>query len=180
MEAAGDGLRGGGREDADDSGEDSLLPRRLYYPRVFAFIWAQVEDIERAKELAAGVFVRLKEERPLTLDPIALFSLARQAVERERRRHFASAEPVRLRVAVSAREEAVREPRMARLLDCLTALPRRDREILSLRFDGGLSCREIAKVMSADESDVRAGVVRALRQLRECFPAGGEDSRASG
>ena len=55
----------------------------------------------------------------------------------------------------------------------MEALPLRDRQVLLLRYDNGLSCREIAGLLSITEPNVRKTIERAKKRLRELLEEGG-------
>lgn len=52
------------------------------------------------------------------------------------------------------------------LADAMTRLPAHYREVLLMRYDNGLSNRDIAKILDISESGVRKMLGRAKRQLR--------------
>jgi RNA polymerase sigma factor (sigma-70 family) len=55
----------------------------------------------------------------------------------------------------------------AQLISSLNTLPARQQEILSLRFAGRLTNREIARVLRMNERTVSVTILRALRKLRQ-------------
>jgi RNA polymerase sigma-70 factor (ECF subfamily) len=57
--------------------------------------------------------------------------------------------------------------RLASLSELVRQLPRREQEIIALKFDAELTNREIAGVLNTSEVNVRVTVFRALRKLRE-------------
>lgn len=52
------------------------------------------------------------------------------------------------------------------LAHALARLPARDRQLLALRFGQGLTNREIARLLGADERTVSVWLLRALRRLK--------------
>ena len=52
-------------------------------------------------------------------------------------------------------------------------LPRREQEIIALKFDGELTNREIAAVLDTSEVNVRVTIFRALRKLRDRIQVAG-------
>jgi len=52
------------------------------------------------------------------------------------------------------------------LAQALARLPARDRQVLALRFGQGLTNREIARLLDADERTVSVWILRALRRLK--------------
>jgi RNA polymerase sigma-70 factor (ECF subfamily) len=66
----------------------------------------------------------------------------------------------------SPEQSFVRQEEIARLLACVRTLSSRQQEILSLRFAGRLTNREIARVLHMNERTVSVTILRALRALR--------------
>lgn len=56
----------------------------------------------------------------------------------------------------------------------LSGLPEIDRQILILRFQIGLSVKEVAEVMKISEASVKTKVFRLRQRLQVLFPIGGE------
>lgn len=83
---------------------------------------------------------------------------------------------------VDAPAAAAADARRAALADAVAALPDRQRQVLALRVDGGLSYREIADALGIREDNARANHYQALRSLRRALdPASAwTDSRAGG
>jgi RNA polymerase sigma-70 factor (ECF subfamily) len=149
----------------------------MFYPRVFTYFRYRTNDDATADELAAQVFehllVALNRYRP-EKGPFApwFFAIARNTANDHWRR-------LRRRRQVPI-EHAVRLPEPnpgpeARLVTCqeeaallavLGILPERERDILGLKFAGGFTNREIARLMGIGESHVGVLVYRALRKLR--------------
>ncbi len=71
----------------------------------------------------------------------------------------------------------LRKERIRDLSDVLRTLPRREQEIISLKFDAELTNREIAQVLKTSELNVRVTVFRALRKLRDRIQAAGSVGR---
>lgn len=59
------------------------------------------------------------------------------------------------------------------LASAMAALPARYRQVLLLRYDSGLSCREIAGLLSMKESNVRKTIQRAKERLGGLLEEGG-------
>lgn len=149
-------------------------------PRLYRYIRCRVGSREEAEDLTADVFQRALKSWPRTRarlrSPRAwLFSIASNRVaDHHRRRQF-------LRVismgqaAGSAddnpepEEEALQQQEVAELLGHLGELSERDRSILSLRFGGELSHREIGQVLRISEGAAAVALLRALRRLRRCY-----------
>lgn len=160
-----------GRRYTDISSQREALVRAYYAP-VFAFVRSQVDSVERAKAIVADAFETLGEapEAAPPLEPrILLFTRARLAVESERR--------LTKRPAAEAIEPG--RPAGGDLLSaCVKRLTRREQGVISLRFDGGLSCSDIALVMGMTEVEVMVLVLRALRRIKACMQAGARERNA--
>ena len=66
-------------------------------------------------------------------------------------------------------ESFARALERAEVRDAVAALPERDREVVSLRFQRGLSYGEIAKVTGATPAAVKQRAWRALQRLRDAL-----------
>lgn len=134
-----------------------------------------VRDADAARDLAQETFFELCRRRIAFDDPRLrpwLYRVCRnRAIDRlrkERRMHLltepdaspASLEAASPVVAAERREEA------GRLLDAVGRLPPRQQEVVWLRFRGGLSYREIAKVTRTSVGTVGSVLHAALRVLR--------------
>jgi RNA polymerase sigma-70 factor (ECF subfamily) len=69
----------------------------------------------------------------------------------------------------SPSEEAERRDEYQQLQLCLSALPQREQEIVSLKFGGELNNRQIASAVGLSESNVGTILFRAICKLRNCF-----------
>ncbi|MEU3164070.1 sigma-70 family RNA polymerase sigma factor [Streptosporangium sp. NPDC006930] len=125
-------------------------------------------DREAAEDVVQDVFSRLhgRPPEPLTLTYIRVCVLnASRSVLRRR--------GIAARVMVGRREESVDSAETAALLGesrqemlaALNRLPRRQREVLVLRYYLDLSHAGIAQMMRVRESTVRSTVFRALERL---------------
>ena len=61
----------------------------------------------------------------------------------------------------------VHKERLEFLSTLVGGLPKREQEIIALKFDAELTNREIASVLSTSEVNVRVTIFRALRKLRD-------------
>jgi RNA polymerase sigma-70 factor (ECF subfamily) len=68
-------------------------------------------------------------------------------------------------------ETILHRERLDALSLLVRALPRREQEIIALKFDAELTNREIAQVLNTSEVNVRVTIFRALRKLRERMQA---------
>lgn len=111
-----------------------------YFPRLFAYVHSSVRDEMRARDMVADVFSDAYARHGRCSDEefcIWLFAGARHALQSA---GFASA------------------------TDGLSA---RERDVVSLLFDGQLTRREVAMLLSISEDTVASTLLKALRKLRE-------------
>jgi len=126
-----------------------------------------VGDRETAEDVVQDVFARLHDVRPeaLTLAYIraCVLNRSRSVLRRRavalRRREYGRG------VVDSAETAALLGESRQRVLVALGRLPRRQREVLVLRYYVELSDAEIAQVMRIRESTVRSTAARALTRL---------------
>lgn len=157
----------------DDEGFDTLYS--LFGERVYRYALVRVGEPADAQDLVQRVFLSVVEALPTYEDrgvPFGawLFRIARNAVidiERGRRPHAAldalaehpDSAPGPARQAESRAERAL-------ILDALLTLTADQRDVVVLRFFGGLAHAEIAAVIGKREGTVRALQFRALATLR--------------
>ena len=150
-----------------------------YYPRIYRYAFYRVQDAETADDIAALVFekalVNLHQYRP-SRGPFAawIFGIARNAI----RKHFRT-QRVRRWVSLDViHYESLDDPHplseivdrnntLARLMTLLSKLGERERDLIALKFGGGLTNRRIAQLTGLTESHVGVIVYRTLRWLRE-------------
>ncbi|NMO20518.1 RNA polymerase sigma factor [Pyxidicoccus fallax] len=68
--------------------------------------------------------------------------------------------------AASAQEELERLEQARRVREAVLALPRRQREVLTLRVDGGLSFRDIAQTLNITENNAKVQFHHAVKRLK--------------
>jgi RNA polymerase sigma-70 factor (ECF subfamily) len=157
-----------------------------YFPKVFAYVYGRVQDKEVSLDIVSDVFekayIKMRSLRSPESFGSWLFTIARNEVSS----HWRKTKP-----AVKAAQEAAWEnelhahprgpeetvlhkERLASLSELVRQLPRREQEIIALKFDAELTNREIANVLSTSEVNVRVTVFRALRKLRERLQNAGD------
>jgi RNA polymerase sigma factor (sigma-70 family) len=97
-------------------------------------------------------------------------SSSRKTMPLENAVGVASADP-------SPTEVTERREEYQRLQFCLTALPLREQEIISLKFGGELNNRQIASVIGLSENNVGTILFRAICKLRNCFEGWSNERR---
>jgi RNA polymerase sigma-70 factor, ECF subfamily len=155
--------------------EDFDALYRRTFPRVYAYAASLLRDRSAAEEVTAQAYERAYRKRRSfrprrgTVDAW-LFGIARNAaldeLRRRRRRADLEAEPGDVDAAPpeevvegAIRREAVRA--------ALGGLDARDRELVALKFAGGLTNVEIARVLGVSESNAGTRLHRVLLKLRE-------------
>jgi RNA polymerase sigma-70 factor, ECF subfamily len=155
-------------------GDFEALYRRTF-PRVYAYAASLLRDRSAAEEVTAQAFERAyrkrRSYRPRRGSVDAwLFGIARNAaldeLRRRRRRADLGAEPAEL--GGSATDEHVeRAIRREAVRAAVAGLDPRDRELVALKFAGGLGNAEIARVLGVSESNAGTRLHRVLTKLRE-------------
>ena len=153
-----------------------------FFPRVFAYVYGRVYNVQLAEDLVSEVFERaflkvgsLRDDRAF---PTWLFTIARNIVTSHARRSgretVVDPEVLSSVVAtgVSVENEILVREEVAEVIDRLKTFPQREQDIISLKFDAELTNAEIAKVMGLGESNVRVILFRTLRRLREMMKSG--------
>ena len=156
-----------------------------YFARIYNYARYRVIDPVAADDLTSEVFERvltkLHTYRPAR-GPFSvwLFAVARNTVNarlrRQKRRQFFSLEAVRHRAGadpdpseVADQNETYRE-----LLAAVRGLSERERELIALKFAGGLTNRAIAKMTGLTENHVAVILHRAVQRIRAELEEPGE------
>ena len=142
---------------------------------LYAYVRTLLGDDASAEDVTALAFERAYR-RHLTFDARRgsrrgwLFGIARNAALDELRRRKRTAPLVgdlEDELASSTEEEADFAVRRTTVRVALATLDPRDRELVALKFHGGLSNAELAAVLGTSESNVGTRVHRAVTKLRK-------------
>ena len=156
-----------------------------YFPKVFAYVHGRVQDKELSLDIVSDVFEKafIKKQSLRSQDAFGswLFTIARNEVSSYWRKEKPAAKAVQEAAWEKELHHQPRGPeetllhkeRVDHLTLMLRQLPRREQEIISLKFDAELTNREIANVLGTSEVNVRVTIFRALRKLRERMQAAG-------
>jgi RNA polymerase sigma-70 factor, ECF subfamily len=145
------------------------------FPRVYAYVASLLRDRAAAEDVTAQVFERAYRKRRSYRagrgTPDAwLFGIARNAALDELRRRGRSArleaEPEDL-AAAALDEEAELTRRRLMVRAALSSLDGRERDLIPLKFAGGLSNAEIGRVLRVSESNVGTRLHRTITKLRK-------------
>lgn len=154
-----------------------------YFPRVYGYCFRRLGNPQDAEDAAALVFTRalgsLQGYRGGSV-PAWLFRIAHNAVAnilRTRRPNLRPVDDSGL-VSLASREEGppeqvVHAEERRHIEALLATLTDDQREIVTLRLDGGLTAREVGAIVGKTEGAVRVAFHRALQHLRQAEQAGG-------
>lgn len=153
---------------------------RRYLPGVYSYVRARTRHQEDASDLTQQIFLRALEAlpryRPEGLPFGAwLYRIARNAVTDFHRRSRETVawdllpETIQPVLDTDMAGDAVQRERIERLRAALTEVAFEQREILALRFAGGLKIREIAGILGRSEAAIKGELRRTLRRLRENY-----------
>src|SRR3954447_14073506 len=142
---------------------------------VFAYVATLLHDRAAAEDVTAQAFERAFRRRR-TFDarkgsPRAwLFGIARNAALdelRRRKRSVALAGDPADPAVPAPEDEADRALQRAAVRAALAGLPPRERELVALKFHGGLDNAELARVLGVSVSNAGTQLHRAMTKLRE-------------
>jgi len=146
---------------------------------LYAYVRTLLGDDASAEDITALAFERAYRRRSSFDDKRGsqrgwLFGIARNAALDELRRRKRSAPLVGElpdETLAGPEEEADLAVRRTTVRAALAALPARDRELVALKFHGGLSNAELATALGTSESNAGTRVHRAVMKLREACNA---------
>ena len=160
---------------AEADGETFEDLYRRAFPRVYAYVATMLRDRSVAEEVAAQAFERAYRKRR-TFDRARgsadawLFGIARNAALDELRRRKRSAAldaEAEDATAGSAEEHAERALERETVRAALAQLEPHERDLVALKFSGGLSHAEIARVIGGSESNAGTRLHRVIEKLRK-------------
>lgn len=171
------------RQALDDSAAFQRLYER-YLGRVYGYVASRVIDQHDAEDIVSDVFLRVVRHLPQLRNnhqisfAAWLFTIARNAVTDHHRRKPQTETHLSLELATPlAAAESSHDTTLivsedaAQLRNLIAALPERKREIVTLRYYGGLRNQEIAALLHIRERTVAATLSRALDELQEKYAA---------
>src|SRR3954466_3941182 len=148
---------------------------RNTFPRVYAYVASLLRDRSAAEDVTAQAFERAYRKRSgfsaRRGSPEAwIFGIARNAaldeLRKRKRRATLESEPADV-WSPGPYEEAERSFRREEVRAALSSLDPRDRDLVALKFAGGLSNGEIARVLGLSETNVGSRLYRAVEKLRK-------------
>jgi RNA polymerase sigma-70 factor (ECF subfamily) len=152
-----------------------------YFDRIARYIYVRIGDRSEAEDLAGDVFVRALEsldsyrERGVPMQAW-LFRIARNlTVDRLRRKGKTVTVPIEDMPVESAENPAAAAElniEMEKVREAMQQLTGAQREIIQLRFFGGLSSKEVGAIVNKSDGAVREMQRAAVEKLRRLL--GGE------
>jgi RNA polymerase sigma-70 factor, ECF subfamily len=147
---------------------------RRAFPRIYGYVATLLRDRAAAEEVTAQAFERAYRKRrsfrpSRGTQEAWLFGIARNAaldeLSRRKRSAVLEADPEDVH-AVGLDDEADGAIRRQVVRAALGRLAPRERELVALKFAGGLSNEEIARVLGISESNAGTRLHRTLEKLR--------------
>ena len=128
-------------------------------------------DVELARDVVQETFLRLCREDPARIEGHLapwLFTVCRNLAldTREKASRSTALEQAEVPVVYDFDEQHDARQALSRVLDVLETLPRNQREVVYLKFHGGLSYKEIAAVTALSTSNVGFLLHRAVHAIR--------------
>jgi RNA polymerase sigma-70 factor (sigma-E family) len=173
--------------DVDPSSADPASASRVDVPTLYQAHWRYlvrlavllVDDRASAEDVVQDAFVALHRKADGLRDPEAalaylrtsVLNLARSVIRRRQvaRKHVKVAEP---EAGPAADHEVLLRDEHRAALAAVRALPRRQSEVLVLRYWGGLSEREIAEALGISAGSVKSAASRGMATLHERLGGG--------
>jgi RNA polymerase sigma-70 factor (ECF subfamily) len=154
---------------------------RRYFPRLFAYVYARVNNVQLTEDVVADVFERAYAKASSLRSKEAystwLFTIARNAIISHSRKHSRETivDPEIMRdmspATTSVENDVLAREEQSDVARLLRGFPQREQDIISLKFDAELTNHQIAEIMELSEPNVRVIIFRTLRKLREMMLA---------
>ena len=160
------------------TGTDTETFAALYertFPRVYAYVASLLRDRSSAEDVTAQAFERAyrkrRSYRPARGSMDAwVFGIARNAaldeLRKRKRRAVLEADPEDT-VSPTPEDQAEFALRRETVRAALGSLDGQERDLIALKFAGGLSNAEIARVLGMSESNAGTRLHRTITKLRE-------------
>ena len=152
-----------------------------YYDRIAHYAYVRIGDRTQAEDISSEVFLKALEsikkyqERGLPMQAW-LFRIAHNLVVdhlRGMRRHeVISIDSIKIRDESDPEVDMERKMELERLTEAIKKLTEKQREVLRLRFFGGLTSKEGGNLLNKSDGAVREMQRAALEKLRELMAEG--------
>ena len=152
-----------------------------YLPKIFQYVSYRVGDRITAEDLTSDIFNKAltnftKYDSRKAAFSTWIYSIARNTVidyyrkrSNEQKLRNKEAESGAIAFSASPEEELSRSEEARKLHDCLSLLKPTEQELISLKFSGEMTNREISRITGLSESNVGTILCRAMRKLRDSF-----------
>ncbi len=149
------------RSDAASTRADFDAVYQSSYADMVRLAWSMVDRRDLAEEVVQDAFAALYRrfdtvEQPMAYVRVCVLNNCRKVL---RRRRLARRQPDPVETAVEAEHD--------HLFDVLRSLPARQREVVVLRYQLGMSDAEIAEALGIPLGSVKSALSRAKDRLRE-------------
>ena len=146
-----------------------------YFDRIAHYIYVRIGDMNEAEDLAGEVFAKALEslksykERGIPMQAW-LFRIAHNmSVDRLRKKGRVTTIPIE-EVTIATKEDPVamaeKSIEMGKVNEAMQKLTPEQREVVRLRFFGGLSSREVGAILKKSDGAVREMQRAAIEKLR--------------
>ena len=170
-----------GRKQKTEPSEDFVMNAVVKYEsQLIAYAMGYLRDVERSKDVVQDVFIRLfQQDADKVREELKgwLYTVCRNraldVLRKEKRvveMREGMLESVRA-VECDPREVALQEERAERIGGMVDRLSDRQQEVVRLRFQSGLSYREISKKTGMTTGNVGFHLHHGLRRLRDLLEA---------
>ncbi|MEX2237141.1 MAG: RNA polymerase sigma factor [Dehalococcoidia bacterium] len=149
----------------------------LYFVRVFRFVYARTGNTHDAEDIAGEAFLKVvrsihtfsfQKGGEGGFEPW-LFRIVRNEVVNHIRKNPAIRQGVELDEAedIEGRDDIDRSELRLMVQEATKHLPEAQREIVALKFAGGLESKQIAQILGKSEANVRQLQFKALKNLQK-------------
>ncbi len=160
------------RTDAPDIDYDGLYSAQ--WRPMLRLAQSLVDDTASAEDVVQDAFAAVYRRRDALRDPAAVRGYLHSCVVNGARSALRRRRTVRSKLAIlaegrdspAADQQVLLSAEHARVRARLSSLPRRQREVLALRFLADLEDIEIARVLGTSHANVRSAASRGLAALR--------------
>ncbi|MDD5189942.1 MAG: sigma-70 family RNA polymerase sigma factor [Dehalococcoidales bacterium] len=151
-----------------------------YLPKIFQYVSYRIGDKDMAQDLTSQVFEKAitkydtydekKASFATWIYSIAYHTLIDHYRARGKKQDYIRQTMVEVTIDyTSPEEEVTHREDIKKLRLCLTRLKDSEREIVTMKFSGEMTNREIARILGLSESNVGVILCRAVRKLRDEF-----------
>lgn len=151
-----------------------------FHRRILAFLRVQTNDPDMAEDMAQETFLRMLRHRQRLTSPARLpswlFTVAARLSHRERQKRNRPLPETHLREPAQTPNptgELLQRQRDKILLRAIGHLAEGDRQLVNLRYFGGLSIRQLSETLNIPMGSVGVKLSRAQQRLRRWLEGNG-------